>query len=111
MNDIKTTVAKNLLFYRKQKKLSQKALAEKVGVKHNTISSWESCTNAIDIDSLFKICDALNVSINRMLDVEDSIKSFVLTSSEKQLILSYRDLSEQGQEYILQTMDLVKDKY
>lgn len=72
MNDIKTIVAKNILFYRKQNKMSQKTLAEKIGVKHNTISSWESCTNSVDIDSLFKICDALNVSVNVMMGIDDN---------------------------------------
>lgn len=91
MKDIKTTVAKNILFYRKRKKLSQKALAEMIGVKHNTISSWESCTNSVDIDNLFKICDALDVSINVMMGIDEVDNEFSITDDEKKLIISYRN--------------------
>lgn len=112
MNDIKTIVAKNILFYRKQNKMSQKTLAEKVGVKHNTISSWESCTNSVDIDSLFKICDALNVSVNVMMGIDDNTNNNdTLNENENYLLNTFRNLSVQGQEYILQTIDMVKDKY
>lgn len=116
MKDIKTIVAKNILFYRKQNKLSQKALAGKIGVKHNTISSWENCTNSVDIDNLFKICDALNVSVDVMMGIDDNIDNTMknndpLTENEKYLLNTFRNLSEQGQDYILQTIDMVKDKY
>ena len=94
MKDIKTIVAKNILFYRKRKKLSQKALAEMIGVKHNTISSWESCTNSVDIDSLFKICDALDISINVMMGIDDTVDSFPITDNEKKLITAYRNHAE-----------------
>ena len=112
MNDIKTIVAKNILFNRKQNKMSQKTLAEKIGVKHNTISSWESCTNSVDIDSLFKICDALNVSVNVMMGIDDNTNNNdTLNENENYLLNTFRNLSVQGQEYILQTIDMVKDKY
>lgn len=112
MNDIKTIVAKNILFYRKQNKMSQKTLAEKIGVKHNTISSWESCTNSVDIDSLFKICDAFNVSVNVMMGIDDNTNNNdTLNENENYLLNTFRNLSVQGQEYILQTIDMVKDKY
>lgn len=94
MKDIKTIVAKNILFYRKRKKLSQKALAEMIGVKHNTISSWESCTNSVDIDNLFKICDALNTSINVMMGIDEPSNGFSITDDEKKLVLSYRNHPE-----------------
>ena len=112
MNDIKTIVAKNILFYMKQNKMSQKTLAEKIVVKHNTISSWESCTNSVDIDSLFKICDALNVSVNVMMGIDDNTNNNdTLNENENYLLNTFRNLSVQGQEYILQTIDMVKDKY
>lgn len=92
--------------------MSQKTLAEKIGVKHNTISSWESCTNSVDIDSLFKICDALNVSVNVMMGIDDNTNNNdTLNENENYLLNTFRNLSVQGQEYILQTIDMVKDKY
>ena len=37
--NIKEIVAKNLLYYRKKNKITQKQLADKLGVKHNAISA------------------------------------------------------------------------
>ncbi len=65
-DNIKETVAKNLLYYRKKNKITQKELAEKLGVKHNAISSWENGVNSIDIDTLFQICKIFGISVNDM---------------------------------------------
>ena len=64
--NIKETVAKNLLYYRKKNKITQKELAEKLGVKHNAISSWENGVNSIDIDTLFQICKIFGITVNDM---------------------------------------------
>ena len=68
--NIKETVAKNLLFYRKKNKITQKELAEQLGVKHNAISSWENGVNSIDIDTLFKVCKIFGVTVNDMYDMK-----------------------------------------
>ena len=44
--------------------MTQKELGEKIGVKHNTVSGYENGTNEPEQDILFKIADALDVSIN-----------------------------------------------
>lgn len=64
--NIKETIAKNLLYYRKKNKITQKDLAEQLGVKHNAISSWENGVNSIDIDTLFRICKIFGVTVNDM---------------------------------------------
>lgn len=69
--NIKDTVAKNLLFYRKKNKITQKQLAEQLGVKHNAISAWENGVNSIDIDTLFKVCKIFGVTVNDMYDMKE----------------------------------------
>ena len=113
MCSIKDEVMKNLAHYRKKRNMTQKELADKLGVKHNTISSWESGTTSIDIDTLFKICEILKISI---IDIygRDSIdlpKNSDNDESLQQLIDDYKSLNLKGQEYIKLTMDLVKYKY
>lgn len=61
---IKDVIASNLREYRKQSGYTQKELANKLGVSHNTISSWENGTNSIDIDTLVQICTLFNVTLN-----------------------------------------------
>ena len=107
MKDIKTIVAKNILFYRKQKRFSQKTLADKIGVKHNTISSWESCINSVDIDSLFKICNALDISVNTMLGI-DECSANKYTDKEKAVIQAYRTHPEM-QQAVDKMLDIDRD--
>ena len=58
-NQIDTTIRKNIQAniskYRKKSGLSQAELAQKIGVKNSTVSSWERGANAPDIETLFSI--------------------------------------------------------
>ena len=70
MGNVKDAISKNILFYRKQKKMSQKELAKRIGVNNSAISNWENGINSIDIETLFKVCKELNVSIDAMFGNE-----------------------------------------
>ena len=63
---IKEEIAKNLLYFRKKRGMTQRELANRLGVKHNSISSWENAVNSVDVDILFQICRILGVTIHDM---------------------------------------------
>lgn len=71
-DNVKETIAKNLLYYRKKNKITQKTLAEQLGVKHNAISAWENGVNSIDIDTLFRVCKIFGVTVNDMYEMDSS---------------------------------------
>ena len=56
---------------RKQKGLSQKGLAEKMGVKQSLVSRWESSECNYTIDTLVEIADALGLSVRCPLTSEE----------------------------------------
>lgn len=56
---------------RKQKGLSQKGLAEKMGVKQSLVSRWESSECNYTIDTLVEIADALGLSVRCPLISEE----------------------------------------
>lgn len=56
---------------RKQKGLSQKDLAEKMGVKQSLVSRWESSECNYTIDTLVEIADALGLSVRCPLISEE----------------------------------------
>ena len=59
---------------RKEKKLTQASLAEKLGVSEKSISNWENGRNMPDL-SLFKpLCEELGISINELLSGEKITK-------------------------------------
>uniref|UniRef100_UPI003B585EC0 helix-turn-helix transcriptional regulator n=3 Tax=Bacillaceae TaxID=186817 RepID=UPI003B585EC0 len=62
--EISKFVGNKIRYYRKKNGLTQKELGEKVGVKHNTISSYENGTNEPEQNILYTIANVLNVSIN-----------------------------------------------
>ena len=62
--DVRSYTANKIKEYRKLKRMTQKELGAKIGVKHNTVSGYENGTNEPEQDILFKIAAALDVSIN-----------------------------------------------
>ncbi len=69
MGDIKTSIANNINFYRKRANLTQSQLAEKIGVKTTTVSTWERGASSPDIETLYIICKLFNVSLDEMYGV------------------------------------------
>ena len=55
---------------RKQRGMTQKELAEKIGISDKTVSKWE-CGNSIpDISYLEALCDSLDIKVNELLSGE-----------------------------------------
>ena len=75
---------------RKEKKMTQQELAEKLGVTDKSVGNWENGRNMPDL-SLFKpLCDTLGITINDLL------------SGEK---ISKEDYQEKFEENIVNTID------
>ena len=55
---------------RKEKKLTQAKLAEKLFISEKTISKWENGNGIPDTNSLPKLCEILDVTINELLNGE-----------------------------------------
>jgi transcriptional regulator with XRE-family HTH domain len=71
---------------RKEKKLTQAELAEKLGVSDRSISNWENGKNMPDL-SLFKpLCDELDISLNDFLSGEVVKEKEYFTKLEENII-------------------------
>ena len=105
LQDVKLTIAKNIRTFREKAGLTQKQLADKLGVKHNAISNWEKCVNAVDIGTLFKICKILGVSINDMYGAETPLTKDNLTSKQLALLNRYDSLDEHGKRIVDTILD------
>lgn len=86
--------------YRKELGLTQKELGEKIGVKHNTVSGYENGTTEPEQDLLFKIADALGVSINALFPPTTTEAYMKLTCGEESLIKKYRTLNTEGKDRV-----------
>lgn len=97
----------------KERNRNVNELAATIGVSPQTLYSIINRNNTkVDLDVLQKIADELSVTLDYFCTESiNTTDKYILTSIEKQLIDDFRNLSEQGRDYILQTMDLVKERY
>ncbi|MGG0718369.1 helix-turn-helix transcriptional regulator [Robertmurraya massiliosenegalensis] len=58
---------------REKKDLRQKDAAIKIGIKNNTLSSYESGDRKPDYDTLIKLADLYEVSVEYLLRGKDSV--------------------------------------
>lgn len=104
---LKENIQKNLIFYRKKNKKTQKELATALGVSPAAISSWECGNNSPDIDTLFMICNELHVGLYDMCGVFND--NVVLNEGENQLLNIYRSLNEHGQIELMKRADELRN--
>lgn len=58
--------SQNLKLLRKRKNLTQKELAEKVGVKQNSYANWENGNREPNIEKIQKLADVLDVRLDTL---------------------------------------------
>lgn len=78
--------------YREEQNISQKQLAEKIGVSNSRVSNWEQGINRPDADMIAGICLALNVSPSLLLGVQ--LATDELDEHERKLIKAYREKAD-----------------
>lgn len=85
---MKYEIGSRIRKYREERGLSQKQLAELIGVKNSRVSNWEQGLNRPDADILAALCRALQVSPSELLDVR--LVDDELNAQERKVIMAYR---------------------
>lgn len=75
--------------YREDSHLSQKQLAEILGVSNSRVSNWEQGLNRPDADILAEMCVALDVSPSLLLGIK--VTGDELTEQERKVLKAYRE--------------------
>ena len=89
MDNLNEIFARNLAYYRSQRGLMQKDLAERLNVSKATISCWESGTYSPKLSALPEICEALDITLADLLGI-DQATAERYTKGETTLIEAYR---------------------
>ena len=77
------TIGKRITKYRKEQKLSQEALAEKLNITRQTLSNYENDITSPDIDNANKLAKTLNISLDELLGNDLSYIEGKLINNEK----------------------------
>ena len=104
---LKENVQKNLIFYRKMRKVTQKQLADFLEIGVSTVSGWERGAYTPDIDTLFLICNFLQVTLNDMCGIFNDNEQ--LSEAESKLLNTYISLNQSGKDKLLERAEELRD--
>ena len=85
-------IGENIKQFRKNKKITQKELAEKIGVTDSAITKYEKGDREPNIETLNKIATALGVTIN------DLVKNEEKASNKNSIGIRFLDMNKLGNE-------------
>ena len=88
MDQIKT--GKFIATLRKEKELTQKELAEKLGVSDKTISKWECGKGLPDVSLILPLCELLGITVNELLSGEKLDETAYRQKAEENIITLIR---------------------
>ena len=80
-----------ILMARTKAGLTQKELADKIGVSDKTISKWETGKSLPDISYYETLCDALNIKVNELLSGEYLNEEICLEKAETNIVEIIRE--------------------
>lgn len=99
MKDILQTISE----YRIAKNWSEYELAEKSGLPQSTISSWYRKKLFPTIPSLYKICDALGITLTQLFNEDKKMTS--LTKNQEVFLKYFDKLSPAQQKSLIKFLE------
>lgn len=114
------TFGQRLVASREKHNMSQKELAERLGITPTRLNYWEKDKREPAIEMIKSIAQILELDANYLIGYQpqnkkapsvDNKNGITLAEDERQLIEDYRALNNQGQEYIRQTMYMATQIY
>ncbi|MFA6829913.1 MAG: helix-turn-helix transcriptional regulator [Bacilli bacterium] len=90
------TIANRLAELRKKNGLSQEDLADKIGLSRQAVSKWERAQASPDTDNLICLAKLYNISLDQLLDTDQSLDDLAKEEKEKQKGESSIDIDSKG---------------
>lgn len=85
MGKIKENISSNITKHRKNMGLSQKDLADRLGTKPSTVSSWEQSVSTPNAEMLFEICRIFNITVDEIYGVNEDETEYKLMKAIQHL--------------------------
>lgn len=107
---IREQLAKRLKEFRDRAGFTIYEVGEKIGKSGKTVSAWENGRGQPDADMLLSLCELYEIDSIADLYGENK-NSSSLSIDEEELLRDYRLLSNQGKEFVRQTMVAALNTY
>lgn len=78
--------------------LNQEELAERIGAKYRSVSTWENGTAKPDCLTIIRICEVLKISPNHLLGYNSSVDAPTL--NEMAILHKFREIDEIGKDAV-----------
>lgn len=92
------TVCEKIRYYRKNRGMEQKQLAQILGITGNAVTNWENGRSRPDIQTLPRLCEIFGISLYELLGVADPRQQY--TPDEQAMITDVRGLSDAHQKFV-----------
>ena len=79
---------------RKEKNLTQKELADKLGISDKTVSKWETGNGMPDVSLLQPLCEELSINLNELLSGERLSEESYNGKAEENMMNLAKDVQE-----------------
>ena len=81
-----TAIGSYIAHKRREQNLTQEQLAQQPGVSNKTISKWENGKCMPDYSIIQRLCDALGVTLPKLMDGEDAAENSVRVYDDEQIL-------------------------
>ena len=95
MSSAREHISSNLTIFLTQKKMTQKRLADLLGLSQTAVTNWVKGKNSPDIETLLDICKILDVSVNEMLG-----QPLATTAEDVSFLRRYNRLDQHGKSLV-----------
>ena len=99
-------IGKFIASCRKQQKLTQEQLAEKLGITYKAVSKWETGKGLLDASIMKDLCNNLKITVNELLSGELINKEDYNKKAEEYMLEIYRQ-KEEGDRRLLKLEKIV----
>ena len=96
----------NLKIIRKNKKMSQEELAEKLNVSRQSVSKWETGESYPEMNNILELCRIFNIKINELIhqDMSD------ISSLDEEVIMNLVKFNENKQKQVKSLSNVISLK-
>lgn len=100
-------IGKYIAEKRKNAGLTQKELADRVGLTDKAVSKWECGKSIPDYDVIARLCEVLGISVNELLSGEDIVSENYSEKAEENMISLIKDKKNVRYEFLIAMIMLI----